>query len=104
MSDIKPGSRITLTVTKRPTNAAGVKTVVRLLSKDEQVKQENSRLKRARENHYRQTRRGGRYWDVNVVKQHPVKGIEGETGTITATLDVLADLKNVEKFLEIKPA
>lgn len=104
MSDIKPGSQITVTVTKQPTNAAGRKTVVRLLSKDENVKLENNRLKKARENHFRQTRRGGRFWDVNVVKQHPVKGLEGETGTITATLDVIQDLASVQRFVEVKPA
>jgi hypothetical protein len=104
MSDIKPGSQIKITVTKQPTNAAGVKTVVRLLSRDPHVKQENARLKVARQNHFRQSRRGGRFWDINVVKQHPVKAAQGESGTITATLDVLADLKSVEQFLEIKPA
>ena len=104
MSDIKPGSKISVKIIKRPSSAAGVKTVVRLLSKDAGIMSENARLKVARKNHYRQTRRGGRFWDVNVVKQHPVKGLEGETGTITASLDVITDLKTIEKFVEITPA
>lgn len=104
MSDIQPGSQIKITVTRRPTSAASTKTVVRLLSKDQKIKQENARLKVTRINHYRQTRRGGRFWDVNVVKQHPVQGLPGESGVITATLDVLTDLKSVQKFVEVAPA
>ncbi len=104
MSDIKPGSQISVTVLKRPASAAGVKTVVRLLSKDLAVKHENARLKQARENHFRQKRRGGRFWDIHVVKQHPVKGEAGESGTITATLDVLTDLKSVAQYVQVKQA
>lgn len=104
MSDIKPNSQINVKIIKRPASAAGVKTVVRLLSKDSGVMQENARLKTARKNHYRQSRRGGRFWDINVVKQHPVKGLAGETGTITATLDVITDLKSVEKYVEVTSA
>lgn len=104
MSDIKPGSKISVKIIKRPTSAAGVKTVVRLLSKDHTIIAENARLKKTRKNHFRQSRRGGRFWDVNVVKQHPVKGLEGETGTFMATLDVLTDLKSIEKFVEVTAA
>jgi hypothetical protein len=102
MSDIKPGSKISVKVLKRPASAAAVKTVVRLLSKDVTVKHENARLKQARENHFRQKRRGGRFWDILVPKQHPVKGEPGESGVITASLDVLTDLKSVAKYVEVK--
>ena len=104
MSDIKPGSQINVKVTQRPTSAAAVKTIVRLLSKDQNIRQENDRLKTARENHFRQKRRGGRFWDIHVVKQHPVKGEPGESGTITASLDVLKDLQSVQRFVEVKQA
>jgi len=101
---IAPGSQIQLTIVKRPTNAAAVKTLVRLLSKDKKVKAENERLRRTRITGFRQSRRGGRFWDINMVKQPAVVAKIGASRTITATLDVLTDLKSVSKFIEVKPA
>ena len=104
MADITPLSQITVTVTKAPTNAAAVKTIVRILSKDRIIAGHNRRQERIRKAGFRQNQRGGRFWDVHVVKQHPVLGKPGDTGTILATLDVITDLKSVEKWVEVKPA
>jgi hypothetical protein len=104
MSDIKPNSQVTIKVVKNPTNQAARKTIQRLLSKDGTVKAENRRLKRVRKTHFYQARRGGRFWNVNVVKQNAVLGVVGETGVISASLDVITDLKSVANFLEITPA
>ena len=95
MAEITPLSRITITVTKAPTNAAAVKTIVRILGKDKVVAGHNRRQERIRKAGFSQNRRGGRFWDVHMVKQHPVLGRIGDTGT---------DLKSVEKWVEIKPA
>ncbi len=102
MTDIKPNTQVSITVVKAPTNAAARKTIQRLLSKDPKVQAENRRLKRTRKANFSQGRRGGRFWNINVVKQQPVAGGLGETGTIAASLDVITDLKSVERFLEIK--
>ena len=96
--------RIAIKVVKAPTNAAAKKTLQRLLSKDSKVQAENRRLKRVRKAHFSQGRRGGRFWDINVVKQQPVAGCLGEAGVITASLDVITDLKSVAQFVEVKPA
>jgi len=104
LDKIAPGSKVQVKVTKKPTSASAAKTIVRLLSKDRTVKAHNERLRKARKEHFSQNRRGGRFWDVNVVKQHPVDGSIGESGTITATIDVLRDLKSVSKFVEVTKA
>jgi len=102
--DIKPGSTITVTITKQPTNDAARKTLVRLLSKDANVVKENARLRQVRKVNAVEKQRGGRVrlWAGRLVKQHPVKGVLGESGQILATVDVLRDLKSVERFIEVK--
>jgi len=101
---IAPGSRIHLKVVKAPTRIAAAKTLVRLLSKDADAQEEDARLRRIRRKGYNPGRRGGRLYAGHVVKQHPLKGAVGESGTITATCDVLRDLAGVERFVEITAA
>ncbi|MCX5658242.1 MAG: hypothetical protein NTW19_00800 [Planctomycetota bacterium] len=104
LNDIAPGSTVNVKVVKKPTTAAAAKTIVRILSKSVRVKAENERLRKSRKTHFRQAGRGGRLWNINVVKQHPVKGIEGESETLTATLDVLTDLRSVSRFVDVTKA
>lgn len=106
MSTIAPGNKIAVTIVKTPTNVAARKTLVRVLSRDAGVKKTNARLYATRKANERVTVRGGRLrlWEGRVVKQHPVKGNIGETGTFTATLDVLKDLASVARFVEVKAA
>jgi hypothetical protein len=102
--DIAPGTRVNVKVTKPPTNAAAAKTIARVLSKDATVKAHNKRLAKHRKNHTPSKQRGGREWFQRIVKQHPVEGKVGESGTVTATVDVLNDLASVSRFVEVKPA
>ena len=104
MNDIDPGKTIHVKIVKRPSNAAAIKTLVRLLSKDQAVKKDVQRLRKIRRTQTCKAQRGGRQWTIRMVKQRPVKGSVGESGTITATLDVLADLKRVARFVEIQKA
>jgi len=104
MATIKPGSSVLVKVVKAPTNAAATKTIVRLLSKDKTVMKENKRQRQIRKRLYAPQPRGGRTYGGYIVKQHPVKGVIGEQGTITASLDVLQDLKSVERFVEVSAA
>lgn len=104
MADITPGSQIHLKVTKTPTNAAATKTLVRLLSKDEQVSARNRLLSKIRAKGFNPQPRGGRLYSGRLVKQHPVTGEAGEAGTIKATVDVIRDLRSVERFVEVSAA
>jgi len=104
LESVKLGAKVRVTVTKAPTNAAAAKTLVRVLSKDPAVKADNQRLRAIRERDYNPDRRGGRLYGGRVVKQHPVKARAGESGTVTATEDILRDLRSVARFIEVKPA
>ncbi len=104
MADITPGTKVTVKIVNHPTNAAAVKTLVRLLSKDADVLTENARLRRIRKQQYNPQPRGGRLYAGHLVKQHPIKGKIGEQGTIVASVDVLTDLNSVKRFVEVSPA
>lgn len=104
LDNIDPGSRVTVKIVKQPTNAAAVKTLQRVLSKDAVATAENRRQEKVRKAGFRTKQRGGRPWEVRVVKQHAVAGRIGESGTVTATVDVLRDLGSVQRFVEVAPA
>ena len=106
MADITPGTTVNIKIVKTPTNASARKTLVRLLSKDADVIAENKRHKRVRKSNETYSPRGGRWriWEGRINKQRPVAGAIGEAGTILATVDVLTDLKSVERFVEVSAA
>ncbi|XAL99153.1 hypothetical protein OT109_16415 [Phycisphaeraceae bacterium D3-23] len=106
MSDITPGSTVTVKVVKAPKSEAARKTLVRLLSKDAAVIAENKRLKKVRKANETMSTRGGRWrvWESRLVKQRPVTGTVGEAGTFRATPDVVRDLNSVDKFIEVSAA
>ncbi len=102
--NIKPGSTITLTVVKYPTNLAARKTLQRLLGQDKDHAIEQRRLKKVYKSNFDPQPRGGRLYAGRLVKQHPLKGTKGEQGTIRATPSVMRDLPKVSRFVEIKSA
>lgn len=104
MNTIKPGSTVTVKVIKTPTASAAAKTIVRVLSKDPAAQKENLRLAQVRARRYRPRIRGGRLYGGQLVKQHRLKGSQGESGTILATVDVIRDLNSVRRFVEIETA
>ncbi len=104
LDKIKTGSQIRVNVVKTPRRGSAALTLVRLLSKDPEVAKYNRLQRKIRRKNQRPTKRGGRIWMVRVVKQHPVRGCRGESGTITATTDVLTDLRSVASFVEVTKA
>jgi len=102
LTDIQPGQQINVTVTSEPKAAAQRKTLIRLCEKDEQVRAERKRLKRARPVKYH--RRGGRPWGDRPYRVAVVKTTAGASYKIFASVDVLRDLKSVEKHVEVTPA
>ena len=104
LDDITPGTRVQLKVVKTPRKVAAVKTLVRLLAKDDVYRTENKRIHRLRTTHNRVKQRGGRPWTVRMVKLKSARGEAGESGTITATADVIGDLRSVQRFIEVVPA
>ncbi len=104
LDDITPGTRVQIKVVKTPRKVAAVKTLVRLLAKDDVYRAENNRIHRLRKTHNRVKQRGGRPWTVRMVKLKSARGEAGESGTITATTDVLGDLRSVQRFIKVAPA
>ncbi len=103
LDQINLGDTVTVKVTKTPTSAAGRKTLERVLCKDPGHAAEVKRHSDIRDTNTPMSTRGGRWriWEGRMVKQHPVTGQQGEQGTITATYDVIQDLKSVERFVEV---
>jgi hypothetical protein len=101
---IQAGQNVHVKVVKPPATHGATKTIIRLLSKDKAAMREAARQRRIRKVGYAPQPRGGRLYGGFVVKQHPVKGVVGESGTIFASLDVVRDLASVAKFVEVTPA
>jgi len=104
LDSIEPGSTINVKVVHEPTNAAASKTLARVLSKDEDARREDRRLHDVRQKNYSPSMRGGRLYGGRLVKQSARNGTLGESGTLFASVDVLRDLKSVERFIEVSKA
>lgn len=103
-ADIKPGTKISLTVTKNPTNEAAAKTLSRLFAKDPVNKRERVRRKKLLSDAMEVHRRGGRPWEVRSKAPRLVQPKKGDACRISATTDVLKDLGSVTRFIAVKPA
>lgn len=99
--DIAYGSKINIKVVNEPTSRAARKTIQRLLAKDADVAAEHARQKRLRKVHHNPKMRGGRLYGGRLVKQHPIHGTTGESGTITATPEVIRSLGSIRRFVQI---
>lgn len=102
--NIAIGSSVHVKITKRPTNAAAVKTLVRVLSKDPSIQARNKHLRKVRDSQYSPRMRGGRLYGGQMIKLNPVSADSGAAGTIKATLDVLNALRSVSRFVDVNPA
>lgn len=102
LDKIKPGQNVHVKVVRKVTNAAASKTLQRVLSKDDGHKQDLKRISKVRSAGYNPQPRGGRLYGGHVIVAKPLKGELGEEGTVKATVDVLRDLKSVERFIEVK--
>lgn len=104
LDNITTGQKVHVKIARQPTNAAARKTLSRLLAKDPDVAAEERRRKEVRDANKRHRIRAGRPWIVRPPRKPSVQGNAGEAGTITASYDVIKDLKSVEKFIEVNPA
>lgn len=102
--DIKPGTTISLTVKKSPTNEAAAKTLSRLFAKDPVAKKNRVRRKKLLATTMRVERRGGRPWEVRSKAPRLVQPKAGDSCKIFATSDVLRDIGSVTRFVTVKSA
>lgn len=101
-SEIKPGQWINVKVTAEPKSASPIKTMIRLFEQDRAVKAERTRLARSRP--VTTHRRGGRPWADRPRRIRVVKTTPGACYKIFASVDVLRDLKSLDRYVEISPA
>jgi hypothetical protein len=101
-ANIKPGQWVNITVKSEPRAAAARKTMIRLFRKDARVAAEHKRLARARP--VRFDRRGGRPWGDRPKFLPVARTTPGSSYRIFASVDVLRDLKSIDKYVDVKPA
>jgi hypothetical protein len=101
-SEIQPGQWINVKVTAEPRSAASLKTMHRVLQKDESVRAEHRRRRRARPPKWHI--RGGRRWFDRPARLSAVETKPGSAYKLFASVDVLRDLESLRRYVEITPA
>jgi len=101
LDNIAPGSQVRVEIVKTPTNAAAVKTLVRVLAKDPAIAKQKKKDKLFRHRSESVKRRGGRPWEHRPQMRQPVDGKVGESGTVKATADVIRALRSVDRFVKV---
>ena len=99
--NIAPGAQVRVEVVKRPTNAAALKTLRRVLVKDATAADAKKKDKLFRRRSESVKRRGGRPWEHRPTMRHPFNGLIGESGTLKATASVLHDLASISRFVKV---
>ncbi len=91
-------------VCKSPTNAAATKTLSRLFARGDGGRKARQDRKRLRASATVAHRRGGRPWYKRPKAPLLFQPEAGKTCVVRVTLDVLKDLRSLERFVEISPA
>ncbi|MDM8009115.1 MAG: hypothetical protein QUV05_23490 [Phycisphaerae bacterium] len=101
-SQVKSGQWVNVKIVALPKSAAGRKTMIRLFEKDQQVKEERTRLSRSRKPSPH--RRGGRQWWDRPPRLQVVSTEPGATYKVFGSVDVLRELESLKGCVEISPA
>lgn len=99
-TNLAPGTKVEVKVTRKPRRVAAVKTLERLFRKDAGIKKTINRLQRTRV--VRQHRRGGRLWNDIPPQLKAFKIERGASCTLVASVDVLRDLASLGDAVEVK--
>lgn len=97
---ITPGSRITVEVTSRPTNASAAKTLERLFRRDPQVESAIRKRKAKRPSH-EDWIRGNNWWNHRMRSRSGIQLEPGAKYSLRADVDVIRDLRSVERFIAV---
>jgi hypothetical protein len=101
---IEPGSRISVTVKKNPTNEAAAKTLSRLFAKDPAHRKTRTFRKKLLRSAVEVRRRGGRPWEVRSKAPRLVQPVAGDACNVLVTVDMLGDIASVRRFIDVKKA
>lgn len=97
------GKKITIEITKLPSNEAARKTLVRLCRKDPRIVRHH-RMQQDKRPSWERWRRGGKMWHHQMRTQPAVNILTGQKFSVQATLDVLRDLESVKRFVKVGAA
>lgn len=101
--DLAVGNSVSIEITAAPRSAAARKTLARICCKDPAVANQKRWHQRRRPS-WETWRRGGKQWHHQMKSRPPVKLEPGVKYTVCATLDVLRDLKSVERWVKVSSA
>ena len=101
--DVQPGSVVSVTVNTTPTNEAAAKTLSRIFAKDVNNRDARRRRKELRQSATEIRRRGGRPWAVLPKAPRLIQPTAGAACQVRATVDVIADMNSVERFIQVEP-
>lgn len=104
LDKIKPGSTITVTVTKTPRAKGDIDTLRRLARMNTANQRTLARMKNLRANITVHRPRAGRIWIQRPTVSKLILGKAGETWQMRYRPQYAADLSKVSKFISIKAA
>lgn len=99
--DIKPGSKIKVTLTREPTNEAAAKTLARVFRSNPEGRRARVARKQLRSNQFDGRKRGGRIWMVMPKAPRLCQPEKGTSCDIVATSSIIRDLQSVERFVKV---
>lgn len=99
--EAKPGSTLSVKLTKNPTNEAAAKTLSRIFGRDSANKKARARRKKLLASSMRVERRGGRPWEVRSKAPRLVQPRPGDSCKVFATTAILRDLASVSRFVSV---
>lgn len=101
--DIKPGSLVTVELTKFPRRDAARKTIARVFRKDPAVARAQRKMHRQRPS-WEEWTRGGNQWHHQMLSATGVSLKVGSKYSVRATVDVIRDLASVADVVKVTPA
>jgi hypothetical protein len=100
--EIVPGSQVNVEMIRVPTTRAAAKTLTRLFRKDPAAVRD-ARHQHAKRPSWQEWRRGNATWHHQMRTRPPVRLAVGRTCRLRATVDVIRDLRSVERFVKVTP-
>jgi hypothetical protein len=104
MATMKPGQTLQCTITKAPRNAAGRKTIARLMRQDPSIKKALKRAQERRMSELFVRSRGKRPWAVRETAARYAIVEAGQTWTMRWIPQLQSDLDSVADYIDIKSA
>ena len=103
--DLAPSSTVTFTITSRPKNESGRKTLNRLMKMQPQIQKGLAMLaRRRRQKDNIPTSRAGRIW-INRKRPTQLTRVEiGESFTLRVSPHIIPDIMSVAAYLDMKAA